>query len=74
MQIALVQGEMDREDAPFADLAAYRDVSSQQSHKLPADRQAEARTGPRLLSRLGLLEMPEQLRLLVRRDSRAGVL
>ena len=74
LRLALVQGEVNREDAALADLAAHRDVSSHQADELPADRQAEPRTGPRLLPGLGLLEMPEQLALLVGRDARAGVL
>ena len=52
----------------------HRDVSPHQADELPADGQAEARAGPRLLPGLGLLEMTEQLVLLVLRDARAGVL
>src|ERR1019366_7785889 len=69
-----LQRQVNDEEAAFADLAAQRDVSSQQAHKLPADRQTKPRTGPHLLPGLGLLKMPEQLVLVVWRNARARVL
>ena len=72
--LPLLQRQVNDENAAFADLAAHRDVSSHQANKLPADGQAQPRTGPRLLPGLGLLEMPEQLVLVVWRNARARVL
>src|SRR3984957_10022139 len=72
--LPLLQRQLNDENAAFANLAVYRDVSSHQSNKLPADGQTQPRTGPRLLPGLGLLEMPEQLALLVCRNARTRVL
>src|ERR1700694_1334263 len=72
--LPLLQRQVNYENAAFANLAVYRDGSAHQANKLPADGQAQPRTGPRLLPGLGLLEMPEQLVLVVCLNARARVL
>src|SRR5947208_2786624 len=72
--LPLLQRQVDDEHAALADLAGHRDRPAHQADELPADRQAQTSPGPRLLPGLGLLELPEQLGLVVRRNARAGVL
>src|SRR6266849_1670286 len=72
--LPLLQRQLNYENAAFANLAVYRDGAAHQANELSADGQAQPRTGPRLLPGLGLLEMPEQLVLFVRRNARTGVL
>src|SRR5687768_9660729 len=74
LSLPFLQGQVDYENTAFANLAVYCNGSAHQANKLPADGQAQPRTGAGLLPRLGLLEMPEQFVLLVWRNARPGVL
>src|SRR5687768_11575198 len=72
--LPLLQGQVNYENAALANLTIDRDGSTHQANKLPADGQAQPGAGSRLLTTLGLLEVPEQLVLIVARNAGARVL
>ena len=67
--VALLERQVNHENATSAYVAAHRDVSAHQANEFATDRQTESSAGSRLLPGLGLLKMPEQFVLILWRNA-----